>query len=573
MMLEKTFLVIFLLAVIAVLLLTTRKLIADMKGAKTRFQSIFSAIPDMAFISALSDGRIVEVNDKFVTVTGFSADEAIGKSTLDLGLWHSPEDREKLVEALREKGYSENFEMVVRRKDGTFFTGLISAKLMELNGAAHLISVTRDITERKIAEEVIKRNEEKFTAIANYTANWETWFGNQGEIIWVNPAAEKITGYTPEEMIAMPEFLATLIHRDDLQKVSKKLQAVLAGNDDREEEFEFRCLRKDGTMFWLSVTWHAVHDRHGQAMGLRVSGRDISQKKATEERVRILSQAVEQSPATIVITDVRGNIEYVNKKFIELTGYSFAEAIGQNPRILKSGDHTVETYRELWRTLAQGREWRGEFHNKKKNGELYWESASISPIFNDQGKIKQLLAVKEDISERKALEYQLQMQARIDVLTGISNRRYFMETMESELARNQRYPKKNVFLMLDIDHFKQVNDLFGHGMGDVALRMVAETCQISLRGSDLLGRIGGEEFAIFLVETDAAEGRRIAERIRRKVQEIELKDDDGTPVLLHISIGMTAWQPGDVLEDLLARSDKALYQAKETGRNRVASLD
>lgn len=288
------------------------------------------------------------------------------------------------------------------------------------------------------------------------------------------------------------------------------------------------------------------------------------------EKIKVLSQAVEQSPTSIVITDINGSIQYVNKKYIELTGYSYEEAIGNNPRVLKSGLTAEEVYKELWSTVLIGNEWRGEFHNKKKNGELYWESANISPIFNEKGDMVQLLAVKEDITERKRLEMELQMQARTDELTGIPNRRCFMETMENELLRNQRYPRENAYLMLDIDHFKEVNDNFGHAFGDSALKLVANTCKNTVRSSDIIGRIGGEEFAIFLIETDYEEAKNIAERLRENVENIKLFDTQGVQIKLSISIGMTKYKlKKDTLMNLMERSDRALYKAKNEGRNRL----
>ena len=142
----------------------------------------------------------------------------------------------------------------------------------------------------------------------------------------------------------------------------------------------------------------------GKISGVLGMYMDITERKRAEEKIQQLSRAVEQNPASIVITDPAGNIEYVNPKFVELTGYTLAEVLGKNPRVLKSGDKSPEAYRELWQTITAGKEWRGEFHNKKKNGELYWESASISPIRDPAGRITHYVAVKEDITERKQAE-------------------------------------------------------------------------------------------------------------------------------------------------------------------------
>ncbi|GAH01161.1 unnamed protein product, partial [marine sediment metagenome] len=128
------------------------------------------------------------------------------------------------------------------------------------------------------------------------------------------------------------------------------------------------------------------------------------ERKRLEENIRKLSQSVEQSPASVIITDIQGNVEYVNPKFTQITGYTIDEVKGQNPRILKSGEKSPEEYKELWDTITKGKTWHGEFHNKKKNGELYWEDATIGPIKNEKGEITHFLALKEDITNQKRLE-------------------------------------------------------------------------------------------------------------------------------------------------------------------------
>ena len=157
-----------------------------------------------------------------------------------------------------------------------------------------------------------------------------------------------------------------------------------------------------------------LHDKDGHVIGVLGTYEDVTERKRMDEKVRQLSRAVEQSPVSIVITNKDGNIEYVNRKFTEVTGYSFSEAIGKNPRILKSGELPAELYKRMWECISDGQEWRGEFHNRKKNGELFWELSMISPIFNAAGAITHYLAVKEDITERKQLEEQLRQSQKME---------------------------------------------------------------------------------------------------------------------------------------------------------------
>ncbi|MEI6280106.1 MAG: PAS domain S-box protein [Verrucomicrobiae bacterium] len=170
---------------------------------------------------------------------------------------------------------------------------------------------------------------------------------------------------------------------------------------------ELRMVKPDGTTFWAHLDGNAARDEEGAPV-CRLVLSDITALKRHEEKILQLSQAVEQSPALIIITNRDGEIEYVNPKFCAVTGFTREEVMGRNPRILKSGDKEPEDYREMWTTLLAGNEWRGEFHNRKKSGEVYWESSSISPIRNAAGEIAHFLAVKEDITERKRTEKALQ---------------------------------------------------------------------------------------------------------------------------------------------------------------------
>ena len=202
-----------------------------------------------------------------------------------------------------------------------------------------------------------------------------------------------------------------IIGKDDYQMVWRA-QAELYRGDDRQviESGGAKLLIEEphttpeGNILTLLTSKTPLRDSQGQTRGVIGMYMDITERKRMEDSLRQLSLAVEQSPASIVITNPAGDIEYVNPKFIQVTGYTLAEALGKNPRILKSGDKSPEAYRELWQAITAGQEWRGEFHNKKKNGELYWESASISPIRDLAGHTTHYLAVKEDITERKEAE-------------------------------------------------------------------------------------------------------------------------------------------------------------------------
>lgn len=304
--------------------------------------------------------------------------------------------------------------------------------------------------------------------------------------------------------------------------------------------------------------------------------REIMERKQAEKKLRQLSRAVEQSPASIVITDTTGKIEYVNPRFTQVTGYSMEEAIGQNPRILKTDKTPPGTHQQLWESVTVGKEWRGEFVNRKRNGDLYYEAAIISPIFDTNGVITHYLAVKEDITERKmaeekilGLQAELREQAIRDPLTGLYNRRYLDETLERELSRAARESYPISFVMIDVDYFKNINDKFGHGAGDVILRNLARQIISLTRVADTVYRYGGEEFLAILPNASSEMAFQVTERWRKSfmgsTMPLEYKGFQAT-----ISCGISEYPThGNTSDELIALADKAMYQAKAKGRNRV----
>ena len=209
-----------------------------------------------------------------------------------------------------------------------------------------------------------------------------------------------------------------------------------------------------------------------------------------------------------------------------------------------------------------------------KDGSTVWTEVITRYVLNEKTGAIDIHGVTRDISDRRALRMELQRQASIDELTGIYNHRHFLACAEKEVQRCLRHKSSLSFLMLDIDHFKRVNDTFGHAVGDLALQAVTKTCAGLLRSSDSFGRLGGEEFAILLVETNKAQALQAAERIRQQVAHIALTAPSGQPVILRVSIGLSVYCPDtDTLSTLMARADQALYRAKESGRNRVDCID
>jgi diguanylate cyclase (GGDEF)-like protein/PAS domain S-box-containing protein len=296
---------------------------------------------------------------------------------------------------------------------------------------------------------------------------------------------------------------------------------------------------------------------------------DITDRKQVEDELRQLGTAVQQSSSCVVITDPTGTIEYINPRFTQVYGYTLEEAVGQNPRIISSGSQKKELYQELWATITSGKSWSGEFCNIGKSGQHYWVKATISPVQEEGGTIRHFVGVQEDITELKTQQAQLLKLATTDSLTKLANRRHFLEKCEQETSRCHRYANNMALLMIDIDHFKNVNDSLGHDAGDLVLRNMGRIMEETLRESDLAGRLGGEEFGALLPETDLDQAFRVAERMRKRIEQTRIDTPSGA-IGITVSIGIGGDVAGCLsVEELLKQADVALYEAKRKGRNRV----
>jgi diguanylate cyclase (GGDEF)-like protein/PAS domain S-box-containing protein len=292
--------------------------------------------------------------------------------------------------------------------------------------------------------------------------------------------------------------------------------------------------------------------------------------RAVESRLRIMVRAVEQSPVSIIVTDSRGHIEYVNPKFCQVTGYTLEEVLGQTPRILKGGFLTRDFYHELWNTILHGDEWHGVFHNRTKSGELVWELASISPIRDEHGRVTHFVSVQEDITEMKRLQDQMDNLAHHDQLTGLPNRTLFYDRLKHTHALARRRGRGFSLFYLDLDGFKAINDNYGHEQGDNLLKEVGRRIVECVRESDTVARIGGDEFTVLLTDLQDPEA---AGSIARLVIEAITQPFilEGVVCTIGVSIGISFFpRDGEEPDRLLSCADAAMYRVKNLGKNGFA---
>lgn len=295
-------------------------------------------------------------------------------------------------------------------------------------------------------------------------------------------------------------------------------------------------------------------------------GTAIAKTRILDE-MKKLARAIEQAEDIVFITNRDGVIEYVNTAFTRLTGFTREELTGKTPSILRSGKHSRKFYRKLWDTILSGNHFSGEFINRKKDGSLYHESKTITPVKNEAGEITHFVSTGKDITERKRLEEKLTELAHHDYLTGVLNRYRFEKEISDRLQEAGRLGKGGALILFDLDNFKIINDSFGHQTGDQILVRFSGLISDMLRLDDTLARVGGDEFAVFIPDADVATAENITNRMITSVNSYKF-ESQGRTFRTSMSAGFALFpEHGNTTEELFAKADLALFESKEKGGN------
>ncbi len=393
---------------------TLSRKVADAALAGSERERFFRQLVDnsLDIITVLDErGYIVFENPAIEELFGYRPEELIG--TLGFELIHLDDRRlaeEAFAQLLARPDEATSVEFRFRTKSGAWrYLASVAKKLVGVSGVVGIIVNSRDVTTQKLAEKALRESEERFRQL---TENIDDVFWisepEAARIHYVSSAYEQIWGRTCESLLDCPQSFLESIHPDDRTEVVENRAANAIG---RPYTMEYRIMCPDGGIRWILDRGFPVPDEQGKVFRCAGVARDITNRRARQEQLRKLMLAVEQSPAGVVITDKHGAIEFVNPKFTEITGYTAEEIRGKNPRILKSGKHDAEFYRDLWDKISAGHNWQGEFCNKRKDGTLYWESASVSPVRNERNEITNFVAVKEDITAKVRDREQLRLQS------------------------------------------------------------------------------------------------------------------------------------------------------------------
>lgn len=361
-----------------------------------------------------------------------------------------------------------------------------------------------------------------------------------------------------------PANLTTVHCKYEMPDLLKCVQQVIKSGKLVEYEFQ-----KDYEQFFL-MRLSPYLDKYATApdiTGVVMTILDMTEKKSAEEKLKLSASVFEYAAEATMITDGHNNIIAVNPAFTRITGYTVADVLGKNPRILSSGKQPREFYEHMWSMLLANDSWQGEVKNKRKNGEEYTEFLSINVLKDNNGKINRYIAVFSDISDsKKALEI-IEHQANFDELTQLPNRNLIKDRIQQLLLHSRRDGRQFAVMFLDLDDFKAINDSLGHSAGDELLIKVSACIKSALRETDAVGRLGGDEFIVLLNENITAEAIvTVANKILTAVhQPMNIK---GHTLQTAASIGITVYPiDGDSADALMKSADSAMYEAKHNGRN------
>ena len=396
------------------------------------------------------------------------------------------------------------------------------------------------------------------------TGHWE-WLIKENQFIF-SPQIRQIMGIAQDYDNTQYETLTDLVPSETRKKLINAIEDAVKKRIPYECEHPIN--RPDGIQLFVRHRTEPVIDENGHVTMLIGTMQDITtQHKATIE-MRKLSGAINQAADAIMITDINGKIEYINPAFKEMTGFSWNEAIGKSPSLLKSGKQSLSFYERMWKTIKKGEAFNDIVINRRKNGSLYYEEKTITPIKEENGNITSFISTGHDITDRMETQQELFHLAHHDALTGLPNRALLQDRLTQVLTRIKQNKRHIAVLFIDLDRFKIINDTLGHDTGDKLLKKVSERLIECVREGDTIARLGGDEFSVIL--NDVAKKEDIEPIAHKMLEQIATPFNiNQHELFISASIGIVfAPENGEETLTLLKKADKAMYLAKESGKNR-----
>ena len=517
-----------------------------------RFRALFEQSMDAIYIVA-PDGATIEANQAWLELFGYSRDELAEFKAVDL--YVDPVDREDFLRRISHTGFVRD-EVRFKRKDGSQFDCERTVVTLK-DDTGRVVAyqgVNRDITQQKRAHDALRESEARYRSLFEHSMDAIFIGTPEGIPIEVNQAWLDLFGYSRQElpMLRSADFYA---HPPDRADFVRRMNETGFVRD------EVRYRRKDGSIFDCERVQVALRDQDGRIVAYQGVNRDITQRKRVEQELRASEERFrslfEQSWDANYIGTPAGTITDVNQSWLDLFGYSREEIAHITALDLYANPE--DRARFLRRMAAEGRV-KDEVRYKRKDGTVFDCERTVVARRDDRGHVVAYQGIFRDVSQRNYDRAELERLAHFDTLTGLLNRRSILE---------RRYKGRLSIVMVDLDHFKSVNDRYGHQVGDHVLADTASLLRRGVRQTDFVGRYGGEEFLVILPRTDACGAAVMAERARAIVQGTTMHDGDSVSFGVTCSFGVAEWGTEDDEDALIRRADAALYRAKAVGRNRV----
>ena len=525
------------------------------------------------------------LNPAWTELTGYEVETSLATPFLD---YVHPDDRdanqaEFLPLIRRQKDFCRHEVRYLQRDGGCRWVEVYARlKLSEAGEVLGTIGTLFDVSERKRVETELRASDARYRSFIENTTEGVYSF-ETAEPVPVNlPADEQIEHLYQGRIVACNDALARMYGYPDAQALMGVTLAELHGGADRPENIAFlrewiqagyRISQAEshetdvaGHDIWFSNSVVGVVEA-GQLVRVWGSQTDITERKRAEERLRLAASVFENTAEGVIITDPAGTILDVNRAFSDITGYAKAEVTGRNPSVLKSGHHDGPFYATLWRSLLEAGLWRGEIWNRRKDGSIYPAWLTISQVLDAQGEVTHYVGVFSDVSRLKQSQAKLEYLAKHDALTDLPNRLLLTERLEQAIRHCQRREQGFALIFLDLDHFKHINDSFGHPAGDQLLHEVARRVVGSVRQDDTVARVGGDEFVVLL--ENLADPHKVANLACQLIRDLNaplvLEQRD---IRITASLGICTYPTdGADASTLMRNADAAMYRAKDRGRN------
>jgi diguanylate cyclase (GGDEF)-like protein/PAS domain S-box-containing protein len=541
-------------------------LFQDIGRREERFRSIVSQVPGAVF-RARPGGLTDFVSDAIEDISGYPATHFIGAHTDRWADIICPEDRKMQRHFVKEAVLAVRpYEIEYRIIDA----GGIERWVLESgqpagfdgNAVFWIDGIISDISERKYNEMRIEALLAEQGAVLD-NVMFGILYVRERRVVSANRRFGELFGYAEGELVGDP--IGVLFPTvDDFEQGLAASVPVLASGGDYSDERCFR--RRDGSLFWCTASGRALDPQHPDEGSIWVFA-DITERRQAEEKLRLSATVLEHIADGVMVIDVHGKIVATNPAFTQITGYTEREAVGTHSNLTRMVGEDAGISEALWADLAETGFWRGELHNRRKNGESYLEWLTVSAVRDDRDAVTHYVCVFSDITKVKESQDKLDHLAHHDPLTGLPNRLLFHDRLQHAMVRASRTQRQLAVMFIDLDRFKTVNDTLGHHVGDQLLKQVAGQLSGCLREGDTLARLGGDEFIVLLEDVDGAAGaRHVAEKLMHLFERPVVVSDYELFVTGSVGISLFPHDATD-MNVLIRNADVAMYQAKARGRN------